>query len=291
MGLALVVIVGLTIGSVIAVLVAVEMMTRRAPRELPPHPVLDVQGPPDDPAPCDVIDLFDPPPDDASGQAIYEVYEPQRLLDVDHLRGMDAIDELLQTVAADAVEARGRSRRRLRRPTAILLHGPPGSAMTVLAHVFARRFGARLVQIFASRTIAETNGGSQPTIALAVDQARHRLPSVLLIDELDEVIGPDVKDAGRQRAANDLLNECLRPVYGTSHVVMAAFTSYDDDAVPRRLEQAFGHVVRVDVPELERAVLLTAIRSADGALFRSLSRKHLAERADVRRHSRWTNAA
>lgn len=290
MGPALAIIAGLTIGSLIAVLLAVEVMTRRTPRELP-RPVLDVRGPPDDPSPDDdVIDLFDPAPDDASREAIYEVYEPQQLLDVDHLRGMDAIDELLQTVAAGVVEARGRSRRRPRRPTAILLHGPPGSAMTVLAHVFARQFGAHLVRIFASRTIAESNGGSQPMIALAVDRARHRLPSVLLVDELDEVIGPDVKDTERQRAANDLLNECLRPAYGTSHVVVASFTSYDD-AVPRLLEQAFEHVVRVDVPELERAVLLTAIRSADGALFRSLSRKRPAERADARRCGRSDKAA
>lgn len=288
---ALAIIVGLTIGSLIAVLVAVEVIIRRSPRELP-APVLGVRVPPDDPPRDDeVIDLFDPSPDDVADEAIYEVYEPQQLLDVDHLRGMDAVDELLQRVAAGVVDARGQSRRRPRRPTAILLHGPPGSAMTVLAHVFARRFGAHLVRIFASRTIAESNGGSQPKIALAADRARHRLPSVLLIDELEEVIGPDVKDAERQRAANDLLNECLRPVYGTSHVVLASFTNDGDDGLPRRLERAFEHVVRVDVPELERAVLLTAIRSAEGALFRSLSRRRLAERADVRRHSRWGTAA
>ncbi|MBW3605602.1 MAG: ATP-binding protein [Actinobacteria bacterium] len=161
--------------------------------------------------------------------------------------------------------------------------------MTILAHVFARRCRARLVQVFASRTIATNNGGSQPQIAIAVGQARDRLPSVLVLDELDMLASADVRDADKRRAANDLISESLRAVYGPSHVVMGVYTTYGDDKPTRALQQRFEHVVCIDVPELERAMLITAVNTADDALFRSMPITRLAERADV--HREWDNAA
>lgn len=282
---------GLAIGGLVIVVVATDVITRRE-IAAPVAKVLDVRGRPppitDELGP-DVIEYYGELDESPEPPPIYRIYEQSEIIKVDHLRGMDAIEDLLHGLAEAVVEARREPRRRPRRPTSILLHGPPGSAMTILAHVFARRFRARLVQVFASRTIATNNGGSQPLIAIAVGQARDRLPSVLVLDELDVLASGDVRDVDKRRAANDLIGESLRAVYGPSHVVMGVYTTYGDDPPSRTLRQRFEHVVCVDVPELERAMLITAVTTADDALFRSMPITRLAERADV--HRDWGNAA
>jgi hypothetical protein len=223
-------------------------------------------------------------------EPIFTVFEPNQLLAVDHLRGMEAADELLQHVAQDVRGVRRSPRRRPRRPTSILFHGPPGGAMTILSHELARGFHARLVQLFASRALPSTNGGVQPKVAVAVNQARDRMPSVLLIDQLEHVAAASVRDADRQRTANDLLSEALRPIYGTSHVVIGIFTMYDNHKVPRRLTDVFEHVVPVDLRELERALRTYALRTGDRELFRAISGPCLAEHPDVA-PPRWHTAA
>lgn len=275
---------GITIAGLIVVVAAIELITRRE-FAAPERKVLDVRGPPpfaDDVGPA-VIEFLNELEEQPQQPRFFEVYEQAQLINVDQMRGMDAIDDLLHHLAAQVVDARRRPRRRPRRPTSILMYGPPGSAMTIFAHVFARRFRARLVQVFASQIIATNNGGSQPLVAIAVGQARDRLPSVLVLDELEVLAGTEVRDVDKRRAANDLINESLRAVYGSSHLVMAGYTTYGADRPSPALLQRFEHVVRVDVPELERAMLVTAITTADDALFRSVPVARLAERADVHR--------
>lgn len=253
-------------------------------------------GEADDPFTTDsdvtLIDVESPPD---TGHAFhrrerpYDVYELNQLLTVDHLRGMDAVERLVAGLEDAIAESRQPPPRSPRRPTSVLLHGPPGGAMTIMGHVLARKLRGRLVQILASQTLPTANGGSQPLVAIAVNEARLRLPSVLMIDELEEVAGAEVRDAVKQRAANDLMNESLRPFYGASHLVVALFTTYDDRPLPSRLTAEFEHIVAVDVPDIERALLVTALRTADDHLFRAISGPRLAERPDLT--GEWRSAA
>jgi SpoVK/Ycf46/Vps4 family AAA+-type ATPase len=200
---------------------------------------------------------------------------------LDHLRGMDAIEEQLLDLA-EAVRTSTRSpRRHPRRPTSILLSGPPGGAMTVFTHELARTFRAKLVQVCSSAALPSTNGGSQPVVAAVVNQARYHLPSILVIDEFEAVASTAICDADRHRAANDLLGEALRPIYGASHLVVAVFTAYDDDEVAPAIRNRFEHVVPLDAPRLERALRIYALRTADPELYRAISGARLADHPDL----------
>lgn len=279
------------IGALICLVAAIELTMGRTPSaarwEVP-----EGRDPPaaDDRWGDGAIDLRGDAPESQRSPPMHESCEWTDLIDVNHLRGMDTIEELLAGLADAVVEATRRPRRRPRRPTSLLLHGPPGGAMIILAHVFARTFRARLVHVFASRTIAMNNGGSQPLIAVAVNEARDRLPSVLLLDELDLVAAAEIRDPTKLRAANDLVNESLRPCYGASHVVIATFTT-EASGPPQALQHTFEHVVRVDVPELERALVRQAVRTTEHELFRRMPAHRLANRADVSRNPPYGRAA
>lgn len=262
------------------VLLAIEASLRDASPHLRDELRLD-RGPPDGEvhdAPVGFGVTDDHARDD---EPMFTVFEPNELLTVDHLRGMEAVDGLLRQLATDVREARRSPRRRPRRPTSILFHGPPGGAMTILSHELARGFRAKLVQLFATKALPSTNGGAQPKISAAVNQARDHLPSVLMIDQLEYVAAASVRDADRQRTANDLVGEALRPIYGTSHVVVGIFTVYDNHPMPRRVVEVFEHVVAVDLPHLERALRVYALRTGAPELFRAISGTRLAEHRDV----------
>lgn len=254
---------------------AVEWITRRGSHVV--REEFDGRGPPQYPE-LDILAEDGTVPRDVVAQ----VYERADLLQVDELRGVDAVEAVLWALIDIVITERDSERHRPSAPTAILLHGPPGVGMAVLAHMLARHLRARLVHVFASAVVPTTNGGSQPIIAPAVNQACHRQPSVLLLDELEVLAGADVRDSIKLRAANDLLAESLRWRYGPSPVVIAAFTTYDVGPLPRRLTGAFRHIVHVDVTEFEWAMVRTAIRSTDHELFRAVPAARLLERRDLR---------
>lgn len=202
------------------------------------------------------------------------------VLAVEHLRGKDAVEALVARLWR-VVEAAERSGWRRPRPASILLHGPPGGAMTMVAHELARAARARLVQVYATRALPNTNGSAQPRIAAAVNEARDRLPSILVIDELELVGAPSVRDPERMRTASDLLAAALRPLYSGRHVVVGLYTDAGDDPVPRQVAEAFEHVEAVDLPQLERALSASIVRTGDGTLLRAIAGKCLVECADL----------
>lgn len=184
-------------------------------------------------------------------EVVARVFEPDELLDV----GWCPAIEILERVAGDLVDlAWDDHHRRGRRPgppLSILMHGPPGVAMTVIVHLLARGLDADLVHLFASAVLPSSNGGSQPIVAPAVNKARGRRRSVLYIDQLEELAVARREDTSRQRALNDVIAEALRPVYGRAPVAIAAYQGHE--VPPRALTDRFDHLLFVDVPELDDA--------------------------------------
>ncbi len=276
-----------TVTAIVAVLVLLELSIRRGEPDLFDWDDFDDRGPPHHPPDVPWIAGGS---GDRDGDELSRVFEATQLLRLDHLRGMDAVDERLRELAASVRASTRSPRRRPRKPTSVLLCGPPGGAMTVFTHELARTFRARLVQLCSSAALPITNGGSQPAIAAAINQARDHLPSVLVIDGFEVVASAAIRDADRHRTANDLLGEALRPMYGASHLVVAVFTVHDDDQVSAAIRNRFEHVVPLDAPLLERALRIYALRTADPELYRAISGARLAEHPDLAPPS-WHKAA
>lgn len=203
--------------------------------------------------------------DPARGTVAATILEPSDLVDIDGLPGSAAIDWILHDLVGDVMGSRAWPPVRPCAPTTVLLYGPPGVAKAAVAHVLARRLHARLVHIFASQIVPSYSGGSQPLVASAMHQARQRRPSVVFIDELDELLATVRRDARRQRAVHDVLSESLYRTYGPGPIVITALTTTDPTPPERLVPHTFDHLVWVDVPDLERAVLKrTMARAALG---------------------------
>jgi hypothetical protein len=191
-------------------------------------------------------------PDD---EVVARVFEPDDLLDVGRFQGLEAYERIAADLIDLAWDERNGRARQPEPPLSILLHGPSGVAMAVVAHMVAWGHDADLVQVFATAVLPTSNGGSQPIVAPAVNKARGRRRSVLFIDRLEALATADRRDVRRQRAMNDLVAEALRPVYGRAPVVIAAYAG--DDVPDRRLTDRFEHIVFVDVSESDEAEVAT----------------------------------
>lgn len=181
-------------------------------------------------------------PDD---DVVARVFQPEDVLDVTRFSVADLLDGHATALVDLAWDDRDGPVRQPGPPLSILMHGPPGVAMVVLAHMLAWELDADLVHVFASAILPTSNGGSQPIVAPAVNKARGRRRSVLFLDELEALAVRDRHDVKRQRALNDLVSEALRPVYGRAPVVVAAYAG--EDVPDRGLTDRFEHLVFVDV--------------------------------------------
>jgi SpoVK/Ycf46/Vps4 family AAA+-type ATPase len=201
-------------------------------------------------------------PDD---QVVAWVFEPDDLLDVDRFQGLEPYERIAADLIDLAWDERDGRTRQPDPPLSILLRGPSGVAMAVVAHMVAWGLDADLVQLFAAAVLPSSDGGSQPIVAPAVNKARGRRGSVLFIDQLEVLATADRRDVRRQRAMNDLMGEALRPVYGRAPIVIAAYGGHD---VPdRRLTDRFEHIVFVDVSESDDAEMIRAhSRPAEGGV-------------------------
>jgi len=74
-------------------------------------------------------------------------------------------------------------------PRGVLLYGPPGCAKTTLAIVAARASGATVVRLAAADVFSKYVGEGERVLRDAFARARKAAPAVLLLDEIDGMVG------------------------------------------------------------------------------------------------------
>jgi SpoVK/Ycf46/Vps4 family AAA+-type ATPase len=74
-------------------------------------------------------------------------------------------------------------------PRGILLHGPPGCAKTTMARAAATASGATVVTLAAADVFSKYVGEGERTLRAAFARARRAAPAILLLDEIDGMVG------------------------------------------------------------------------------------------------------
>uniref|UniRef100_M4C0G2 AAA+ ATPase domain-containing protein n=1 Tax=Hyaloperonospora arabidopsidis (strain Emoy2) TaxID=559515 RepID=M4C0G2_HYAAE len=72
-------------------------------------------------------------------------------------------------------------------PRGVLLHGPPGTGKSMLAHAIAGECGATFLKISAPEVVSGMSGESEQKVRALFDEAIACAPSIVFIDEIDAI--------------------------------------------------------------------------------------------------------
>ncbi|EGZ24816.1 hypothetical protein PHYSODRAFT_554855 [Phytophthora sojae] len=72
-------------------------------------------------------------------------------------------------------------------PRGVLLHGPPGTGKSMLAHAIAGECGATFLKVSAPEVVSGMSGESEQKLRELFDEAIARAPSIIFIDEIDAI--------------------------------------------------------------------------------------------------------
>ena len=103
----------------------------------------------------------------------------------------------------------------VRAPRGILMHGPPGCSKTSLARAAAASAKASFLHLSGAEIYSPMVGEAEASVREFFARGRAVAPAVLLLDELDAIVGKrdgggDGGDAVQQRVLSTLLNEVCR---------------------------------------------------------------------------------
>lgn len=150
-------------------------------------------------------------------------------------------------------------------PRGFLLHGPPGSGKTLLAHAIAGQLKVGLIEIPATELVAGVSGESEERIREVFEQAAVLSPCVLFIDEIDAISANRVnaqKDMERRIVAQLLSSlDALSKQEGGDGVLVIGATNRPDalDPALRRVGR-FDQEISLGIPDREaRTAILKVI--------------------------------
>jgi cell division protease FtsH len=149
-------------------------------------------------------------------------------------------------------------------PSAVVLHGPPGSGKTFAVERLVDFLGWPSFEVEASTIASPYIHETGRKIAAIFDQAIKSAPSVLVIDEMDAFLSDRDLGSGQHRVEE--VAEFLRriPAATQNEVLIVAMTNRLDMIDPAVLRRGrFDHVIRVDyATEQEVQALLDQLLSA-----------------------------
>jgi len=148
-------------------------------------------------------------------------------------------------------------------PTGVLLHGPPGSGKTKLAHAVAGTTGVTFFKVAATEVVSGMSGESEAKIRQLFQAAIAAAPALIFLDEVDSIT-PKRDSAGREmerRIVAQLLT-CMDELRGT-HVVVLGATNRPDSLDPAlRRAGRFDREIAMGIPdEAARAHILSKMVS------------------------------
>lgn len=205
--------------------------------------------------------------------------EPRPSERLEDLGGVDALlADLRQLIVQPLAHPEVFAHLGVQPPTGVLLHGPPGTGKTKLAHAIAGSTGVPFFKVAATEIVSGMSGESEAKIRQLFQAAIEVAPSLLFMDEVD-AITPRRDSAGREmerRIVAQLLT-CMDELQNTSVMVLGATNR--PDALDPALRRAgrFDREIAMGIPDEKARAHILAKMTAGMRLSGSLDLPLLAK--------------
>lgn len=150
-----------------------------------------------------------------------------------------------------------------KKPSGILLCGPPGCGKTLVAKAIANESGINFLSVSGPELLSKYVGESEKQIRITFDRARSSAPCVIFFDEIDALCSRRSADHSgdvNQRVVNQLLTE-MDGVRERKNVFILAATNRPDVIDPALLRPGrFSKTIYIGLPSADdRADILRTI--------------------------------
>jgi transitional endoplasmic reticulum ATPase len=147
----------------------------------------------------------------------------------DAIAGMKELKDQLQLDVIDALhKPEEYSRYGVTIPNGMLLYGPPGCGKTFFAKHFAEEVGFNFMMVTPSTLKSRYVNATQENIAKMFDEAEKNAPTIIFIDEINELLPSRESDAHEmaKSAVNEMLAQMDRT--GEKGIFIIGATNYPD---------------------------------------------------------------
>lgn len=219
-----------------------------------------------------------PDPQKKDGKSYEAVERPEERLE--DLGGIDGIlEDLKQLCVYPLTHPEVFGHLGVKPPTGVLLHGPPGSGKSKLAHALAGSTGVPFFKVAATEIVSGHSGESEANIRGLFKAAMDAAPSLLFLDEID-AITPKRDSAGREmerRIVAQMLT-CMDDLQSSFVIVLAATNR--PDALDPALRRAgrFDREVSMGIPDEKGRLRILEKMSQGMRLAESIDLKLLAQK-------------
>ncbi|MBI2987013.1 MAG: AAA family ATPase [Deltaproteobacteria bacterium] len=179
--------------------------------------------------------------------------------DIGGLRG--AKEELREVVRMSLKNMGTFAVGKIKPPSGILLHGPPGTGKSLLAQAVAREFQANFIPVKGPEIFSKWLGESEAELRYIFQLAHRMVPCIILFEQIDTIAPRRRRDSSAQaieRVVSQLLAE-MDSIQPMSGIVVIGTTNRFDLIDPALLQaRRFGAHILVPLPdEIERRQILS----------------------------------
>lgn len=177
-------------------------------------------------------------------------------------KAIAGMQELKDTIQLDVIDALNEKERYaeygLTIPNGMLLYGPPGCGKTFFAERMAEEVGFNFYKVKGSDIQSKYVNASQENVKKLFDEARENAPSIIFIDEMNEV-APNRSDNSTHHMGASVVNELLVQTNncGDDGIFVIGATNFPSAIDPALMRSGrLDKIVYVSPPDFEARELM-----------------------------------
>ena len=163
----------------------------------------------------------------------------------------------------------------------LLMYGPPGTGKTMIAKAIACEVGAKFYAIKGSDLRSKWVGESEKNISSLFETARNDKLAIIMIDEIDTILGKRGEDKHNDKVVNEFLQQIDGFMGRSPNLLLLAATNrpWDIDSAAMRSGR-FSEKIYVPLPDKEARVYLFEKNLAGVPIDAEVDISHLASITD-----------